>query len=79
MARFTPDFFAEKITKWRWLIYPWAVTEDISAFLREMDPATQTPEAVRRRLEQEHGIRLSQQQLTDILAMMDHQLLRPRH
>lgn len=30
---FTPDFYAELVTDWRWIIYPWAVHEDLSGFL----------------------------------------------
>jgi hypothetical protein len=30
---FTPDYYAELVTDWRWIIYPWAVHEDLSGFL----------------------------------------------
>ena len=30
---FTPDFSAELVSDWRWIIYPWAVHEDLSGFL----------------------------------------------
>ena len=30
---FTPDFYAELVSDWRWILYPWAVHEDLSGFL----------------------------------------------
>ncbi len=28
-SSFEPDFYAEKITEWRWIIFPWNLTEDL--------------------------------------------------
>ena len=28
-----PDYYAERVIEWRWIIYPWAVYEDISGFV----------------------------------------------
>lgn len=30
---FIPDHYAEHVTEWRWIIYPWAVHEDLTGFL----------------------------------------------
>lgn len=35
---FSPEYFAHSIRKWRWLIYPWAVIEDVSGLLSQMEP-----------------------------------------
>jgi hypoxanthine phosphoribosyltransferase len=29
-SAFTPDFYVQKIIKWRWIIYPWARYEDFA-------------------------------------------------
>lgn len=29
---FVPDYYAKKVIKWRWIIYPWAACEEISGF-----------------------------------------------
>ena len=39
VTRFNADYSAGKIIKWRWLIYPWAVNEDLSDFLARLTPA----------------------------------------
>ncbi|WFN33959.1 phosphoribosyltransferase [Methanogenium sp. S4BF] len=30
---YLPDYYAEQVLEWRWIIYPWAVYEDISGFV----------------------------------------------
>lgn len=33
---FVPDFYAQKIIKWRWVIYPWARYEDLAGFAEKI-------------------------------------------
>ncbi len=33
---FMPDFYAQKILKWRWIIYPWARYEDLAGFTEKI-------------------------------------------
>lgn len=33
---FVPDYYAQKITKWRWIIYPWARYEDLAGFAEKI-------------------------------------------
>jgi hypoxanthine phosphoribosyltransferase len=35
-STFVPDFYALKIIKWRWIIYPWARYEDLAGFLEKI-------------------------------------------
>ena len=74
-ARFVPDFYAKKITRWRWLIYPWALTEDIGTFIDEIDPPPETLDAIARQLQRNHGIRLPPRRLSEIVAMLDDETL----
>ncbi len=32
-SAFVPDYYAEMVTEWRWIIYPWAVREDLTGFV----------------------------------------------
>ena len=70
-SRYTPDFYAMKLVKWRWLIYPWALKEDLRALLAEMQPAPRDREEAGLRLRDEAGIPLSanlRAYLQDLLA-----------
>jgi len=50
-STFVPDFYAHRIVDWRWIIYPWAVFEDLSGFInRILGEEYITTEDVNRRL-----------------------------
>ncbi len=65
-----PDFYAQKIVKWRWIIYPWAVLEDLSAFAREFEPIPGDPETLGRLLWSERGLKVKRATLEDVLALV---------
>ncbi len=68
-ASFVPDYFEHEIARWRWLIYPWAVTEDIGEFIRQMENAPLSTPDIARRLESEHGVRISEQRVLEIIRL----------
>jgi uncharacterized protein len=35
-STFVPDFYVQKIIKWRWVIYPWALYEDLAGFTEKI-------------------------------------------
>jgi hypoxanthine phosphoribosyltransferase len=35
-SKFVPDFYAEKIVEWKWIIYPWAAHEDLVGFTKRV-------------------------------------------
>ena len=70
VSTYRSDFYAEEVTEWRWIIYPWAVVEDVSALVNKLDLAQRHPNAVAEQLEQAYGIRLSREVLGDVLALM---------
>lgn len=70
-SHFTPDFYARKIVKWRWLIYPWALMEDLTSFVGEMKPISRDAREIAMRLNEEHGIRLSTHTLQDLCRALE--------
>lgn len=66
----TPDYHAQRILKWRWITYPWAVVEDLSVLLGRLDHPPRTPGALRERLLHDHGLRLPQAILTEIAPIV---------
>ncbi len=71
VSRYVPDFYAAKVTSWRWIIYPWALMEDLTGLVKEMKPRPQEPAEIAEGLRREHGIRVSQQVITDVLATLE--------
>ncbi len=68
-ASMVPDFYGRKLLKWRWLIYPWAMVEDLSGFTARMRPPPRGREALRRWLHEEYGIRPSAAMLDAVLEL----------
>ncbi|HHH38355.1 MAG TPA: phosphoribosyltransferase [Sedimenticola sp.] len=66
---FVPDYFAEEQRAWRWIVYPWAITEDLASLLREILPAP--VEACERRLRERHGLLLPRETLEAALRCID--------
>lgn len=55
-STYRPDFYAARVVKWRWIIYPWALTEDLRALLGEMSPRPRTVDNARSALRAHHRL-----------------------
>ena len=69
VSHYLPDYFAEKVVDWRWIIYPWAVVEDLNGLLLKMEPRPASVDQLALRLRQDHGLEVTQQTLHDVLAL----------
>lgn len=67
---FSGDYYARQIVNWRWLIYPWAVKEDISGFLQRLKPVPETMEQAQQQLAEHFGLIISQQRIKDVYEFM---------
>ncbi|MBU0961430.1 MAG: phosphoribosyltransferase [Proteobacteria bacterium] len=66
-----PDFYAKKLVKWRWIIYPWAMVEDIGGFLRSMPELPATVEAARTILQADHGVKVPHRTLSRVFRIIE--------
>ena len=64
-STFIPDYRAATVVKWRWLIYPWAVLEDVSGFIRALDIADASIEQMQAAIERAHGVHIDRGTLAD--------------
>ena len=70
-THFKVDYLAKTIIKWRWLIYPWAMVEDISNFIQRMTPPPPTLQAAQQQLAEQYGIKISQRQLKQLWLFLN--------
>lgn len=70
VTRVKADYSAGKIIKWRWLIYPWAINEDVTAFLERLTPAPGSVEDAQELLAQQFNIKITLKRLRDIYTSM---------
>lgn len=66
-----PDFHAKTLIKWRWIIYPWAMVEDIGEFLRAMPVLPESIEAANTMLQVDHGVTVPPRLLYQVFQMIE--------
>ena len=64
------DYVAESVAEWRWLIYPWAVVEDVGGFLKEMEPPPSGGSEAAERLRRDYGLVVPTPQLERLLSLI---------
>ena len=69
VSSYTPDFYSEIVREWRWIIYPWAVMEDLGSLLDEMETPPATVKEFSRYISEQHGLEVPATYLQDILRL----------
>jgi hypoxanthine phosphoribosyltransferase len=68
VSPFVPDYYAEKVAEWRWIIYPWAAHEDLvglaERILSEEDLSTGE---IGERLKGRYGLILEESTLLEVV------------
>lgn len=68
------EYVAETLDEWRWLIYPWAVVEDVGGFLREMTPQPDNTGQAAAWLDKTYGLQLPNDQLKRLLGLIQNEV-----
>jgi hypoxanthine phosphoribosyltransferase len=71
VSRYKPDYYTREVKEWHWITYPWAIIEDMTAFIRKMEPVPDSPEEVAQRLWLELNIEVPSQILSDAYELSD--------
>lgn len=71
VSKFVPDFFAQEVKTWRWIIYPWAVTEDLAVLINALEVKKLDIESIKKELLDKHGIKPSAGQVKDALLLVN--------
>ena len=69
VSSYTPDFYAEVVYEWHWIIYPWAVMEDLRSILVKMDTPSATIEDFARYIKELHQLEVPRQTLEDVFSL----------
>lgn len=65
VSPYRPDYFAARVTRWRWILFPWAVNEDVGGFLKALDPPPRSCDEAARRLAK-RGLHLPRRQMAEL-------------
>ena len=77
-ARLRPDYYAQRVLKWRWITYSWALVEDLTALARRLDEPPRTGEDLRQHLATMYRFTLPAGLFADIAPIVIDALERPR-
>jgi hypoxanthine phosphoribosyltransferase len=69
VSKYKPEYFTREVKEWHWITYPWAIMEDMTAFIKKMEPAPTSAEQVAHKLRSEHGIDSPTQILSDAFVL----------
>ncbi len=64
------DYRAVDVLDWHWIIYPWAVVEDVGGFVARMEPPPANAREAGTRLAEEYGIQIPQRRLSMIMGIV---------
>jgi len=68
-STFVPDYWGEEHDAWKWIIYPWALYEDMTGFIKRVLVRPMTREEIRKSLSA-FDIRVSRKDLSEFLKDM---------
>ncbi len=70
-SSFEPDYWGEKLTRWNWIIYPWAIFEDINGFIEKvLKGKSLSSDEIKYELKRVYDINISKKWVSDILTDM---------
>lgn len=67
----TSDYKVKKLKEWKWLIYQWAVTEDILEFLKKDEMLYQSVKLARQHLSKKYDLEVNEQLLEKIMQLKE--------
>jgi uncharacterized protein len=67
-SSFTPDFYGQKIIRWRWIIYPWARYEDLAGFTEKiLKDRTLDVSMIRSEFKDRYDLEIGEKEILEIL------------
>ena len=68
---FKADYTGSDLSGWKWLIYQWAVTEDLLEFLRRDNMVNAEPYEAIKHLEDTYGLKIDENLFKKVMSMKD--------
>lgn len=67
----TPDYFLRKVAKWRWIIFPWHLMEDLSQFIQRLKATgVSNEEDLKRSLKETYDIDVPITKVREVLSII---------
>jgi hypothetical protein len=66
-STFKPDYYAEELGEWRWMIFPWNLNEDVSNLINRIRKEDIEVEEIEKELRKEFDLYIERKVLIDVL------------
>jgi hypoxanthine phosphoribosyltransferase len=67
-----PDYFVSKVIKWRWIIFPWHIYEDLTGFVKRIkDMGIHSKEDITRELRERYNIVVNIDAIKEVLLEVE--------
>lgn len=69
---YVPDYYVRKVIKWRWVIFPWHVWEDLTVFIRKLKAeGVSSEDDIRAELRVRYCLDIKAETVREILSELD--------
>lgn len=69
VSKYTPDYFTREVMEWHWITYPWAAMEDITTFIKKLEPSGINTQEITQRLRNDYNLEVPSQLLADAIKL----------
>lgn len=70
VSSYQPDYYGARISDWRWIIYPWAVVEDLAALIDALPGRPEDPDGIAQRLRADNDLEVPDATLRRVLRLL---------
>ncbi len=69
-SSFIPDHWGEKHDAWMWIVYPWALYEDMTGFIKKVAVGPMTKEEIKKCLKNIYNIKITDKEIAEFMEDM---------
>ncbi|RLF14975.1 MAG: phosphoribosyltransferase [Thermoprotei archaeon] len=68
-SKHVPNYYAVKVEKWKWIIYPWSIHEDVRDLLKKISSSVKSVEHAKRILREKYSLSIPEEILEDVVNL----------
>ncbi len=76
-SKFVPDFYADELKEWKWIIFPWCFVEDVGSLIGKVldNGGGMNLESIRQEIERRFAVKLEDEYLMDAVRELEYRNL----
>ncbi len=66
-SKFIPDFFAQRVEQWKWIILPWNINEDIKNLMKKVSQKRLSAKEMKKKLKEEFELEIEEKLMKRVM------------